>query len=139
MGVATLVVACSFVIMCNPSDADDNTIKCSASCVADTALRLLCPDGSRDYVVGDKVQVKWCYATNNTLTGVVIRLSVDDGRSWPDSLLLTGDGQILFDEGNTYTWTVRSNHTGTQCLIRVEGYNDPDLWDQSAQPFVVGE
>ncbi|MDD3460826.1 MAG: hypothetical protein PHW28_05975, partial [Mesotoga sp.] len=95
-----------------------------------SSLRLISPNGGEAYPSGSSQNITW--SSSSTISNILIELSSDGGLNWS-----TIASNVLASAG-TYSWSIPSNLSTSQALIRLTDQNNPNFRTQSANTFKVG-
>lgn len=93
-----------------------------------TNIIVTSPNGGENWEIGDSHQITWVSA--GTSTQFRVYYSADNGSSWNSIISST--------TSNYYNWTV-PNVLSSQCLIRVDDYNNSCIKDYSNANFTISE
>jgi len=93
-----------------------------------TNIIVTAPNGGETLEIGDTYQITWVSA--GTSTQFRVYYSINNGASWTTLTSST--------YSNYYNWTI-PNAPSTQCLVRVEDYNNTCINDVSNAVFTIAE
>ncbi|PKP00919.1 MAG: hypothetical protein CVU11_16775, partial [Bacteroidetes bacterium HGW-Bacteroidetes-6] len=110
----------------NPATADTSTAVFTIT--PNTNIIVTSPNGGETLEIGDVHQITWVSA--GTSTQFRVYYSTNNGASWTNLVSSTSY--------NYYNWTV-PNIPSSQCLIRVEDYNNSCIRDYSDAVFTIAE
>ncbi len=108
---------------------EDNSIKSESSVFTIKLLSLASPNGGELFQSGSNQTISWSAGQISTLD---IYYSTDQGQSW--NTIITGYNASL----GTFNWSIPSNVTTTQGLVRLIDSNNSSVRDSSDNVFSIG-
>jgi len=96
-----------------------------------SSLAVQYPNQAECFNAGQQVPIAW---SSGFVSSVILSVSYDNGETWET----LNNGQPLLASSSPYLWTVPSNASTTQGLIRVSNFSNPSHFDLSDVNFKVG-
>jgi PKD repeat protein len=92
-----------------------------------SSMSVLSPNGGEIWVVGETEDITW---TDVNVNDVKVELSTDNGTSWSTIVESTPNT-------GTYSWTVASQDSSDECLIRITNVANGNVYDVSDDVFTL--
>ncbi len=107
----------------NNVDESNNTFEITAA----PEILVVSPNGGEDYQGGEEIEVTW---TSTNIENVKIEYSNNNGTDWENVIFFTSsDG--------SYMWTLPSDVTSSECLVRISDLQNGSIVDESDNTFSI--